>query len=289
MATKQHPRFINVAGQIYQLETAAGDVAGREAPADEPVKQIARESEQYFSGKGAEKIDAGKESKATEKTLSLPAATDKENAANIPDKFTSPDKSFYDGKESKRDLNSFRLKGLSDKQYEENDPTKMPAKIMVKGELYELVQPTAPPARIKVKGEVYELVQDEPLAAPPAAPPAAQQDDLPAQIRVKGEVYERVIPPDFIKVGGKTFVKLGQAEAMEVLAKKGGEKKWKKYLRGLSDEAKHSTRVCNQELKDKIEDAAERKECCTWIKEDQAEKDKAEKAKEKAKADKAKK
>jgi hypothetical protein len=242
MATKkQHPRFINVGGRIYQLETAAGDAAGREPPVEEPIKQNAREFEQYFSGKGSEKLDSGKEPKATEKSVTMPAASDKDNAANIPDKGSSPDKDFYTGKETKRDQKSFQLKGLSDKQYEENDPTKLPAKI-------------------KVKGEVYELVRDEPA------------DDLPAQIRVKGEVYERVDQPPFIQVGGKTFVKLGHAEALEVLAKKGGEQRWKRYLRGLSDEAKSSTRKCNQELKEKIEDSAERKECCNWIKEDQAKK-----------------
>jgi hypothetical protein len=43
MATKkQHPRFINVGGRIYQLETAAGDAAGREPPVEEPIKQNAR-------------------------------------------------------------------------------------------------------------------------------------------------------------------------------------------------------------------------------------------------------
>lgn len=272
MPTKQHPRFINVGGQLYQLETAAGDAVGRDPPVEEPVKQNAREFEQYFSGKGSEQLDSGKEPKATEKSVTLPAASDKDNAANIPDKGSSPDKDFYTGKETQRDLKSFQLKGLSEKQYEENDPTKLPAKIKVKGEVYELVleEPAAAPLveelpeQIRVKGEVYELVRDEPA------------DDLPTQIRVKGEVYERVVPPPFLRVRGSTFVKLSHAEALTVLAKKGGDK-WKRYLRGLSDEAKSSTRKCNQELKEKIEDSAERKECCSWIKDNQAEKAKGKK------------
>lgn len=245
MATKQHPRFINVGGQLYQLETAAGDAAGREPPVEEPTKQNTREFEQYLSGKGSEKLDSKKEPKATEKSVTMPAASDKDNAGNIPDKGSSPDKDFYTGKKTKRDQKSFQLKGLSEKQYEENDPTKLPAKI-------------------KVKGEVYELVQEEPA------------DDLPNQIRVKGEVYERLVPPPFLRVRGSTFVKLSHAEALEVLAKKGGDK-WKKYLRGLSDEAKTSTKKCKQELKDKIEDAGDRQECCTWIKDNQAEKAKGKK------------
>lgn len=272
MATMQHPQFIKVGGHLYQLETAAGDAAGREAPTEESVKQNQREMEQNLSGKGAESVGSGKEKKETEKSKSLPAATDKENAANIPDKMTSPDKDFYDGKETKRDLKSFQLKGLSEKQYEENDPTKLPAKIKVKGTVYELVRedPQPLPPKIKVKGEVYELVQDD---------EPELQDDPPDQIRVKGEVYERVVPPPFLRVNGKTFVKLGHAEALEVLAKKGGDKRWKKYLRGLSDEAKSSVKKCNQELKEKIDDASERKECCAWIKENQAEKVKEKKKK----------
>jgi hypothetical protein len=228
MATKQHPQFIKVGGHLYQLETAAGDAAGREAPTEEKVKQDQREMEKNLSGKGSEKVDSGKEKKETEKSKSLPAASDKDNAANIPDKMTSPSKDFYDGKESKRDLKSFQLKGDSEKQYEENDPQKLPAKI-------------------KVKGEVYELVQEE-----------APQDDLPDMIRVKGEVYERVVAPPFLRVNGRTFVKLGQAEAMEVLAKKGKawdkkpkgwtKKSMKEYLESLTGGAKHKVTKCIKKI-----------------------------------------
>jgi len=252
MATKQHPRFINVGGHLYQLETAAGDAAGREPPVEEPVKQNAREFEQYFSGKGAEKLDSGKEKKETEKSLVLPAASDKDNAANIPDKGSSPDKDFYDGKESKRDLKSFELKPETEKQTEENNPQKLPPKIKVKGEVYELIHDEPLPPKIKVKGTVYELVQEH-----------ETEDDLPNQIKVKGEVYERVIAPEAIRVAGRTFVKLGDEEAREILAKnkawskkpKGWTKKsMQKYLESLTGKAKHKVTKCIKEIKNSDSD-----------------------------------
>ena len=224
MPKSDKPLFISVKGEVYVLETAAAEMG------EENLKQRAKEIENYFANKGGgkEKVP-DKEPKKTEKDLTMDPPSDKEAVQNVADKETSPPKEIYKGKESKKTEKDFQLKPDTPKEYNENAPDKMPAKIQVKGFVYERV--------------------DEPAEAP-------------AQIRVQGYVYTRLPDaPAQIRVGGKTFVKLSDAEAREVLAKKGKSDAWDEppkgwtkksmteYMKSISKGSKHQVTSCIRAIK----------------------------------------